>query len=310
MIILMLTQISLRTFRQIKIYTGIIVFFLLYSCITEVDVSFAEPEMEISLNCILRPEMDTVLVWLSYTRPLLSSNKFEPVEDARLVLYEGEEPAGQFQQADSTAWILPYKVKPGVKYKLEVTGENSTVWAETWVPQLISAEIDSLQLYNYRLDYKISFQDNPYENNYYWITAKGYSWFDGLPSYEIAGSLLTDYHFADDFNRYIESFGGYTYSYEIYMRIADGSLPDKIIQLQFHPTTIDLSQGPQEVIILSVDYHLDKYMKSSLLNRETDLYAEDVPIVYAPFPVYSNIKGGSGIFGSYSSISKIFSGNP
>jgi hypothetical protein len=37
-----------------------------------------------------------------------------------------------------------------------------------------------------------------------------------------------------------------------------------------------------------------------------DYYAEEVPIAYSPFPVYSNIHGGTGIFGSFTSVSKTF----
>jgi hypothetical protein len=47
-------------------------------------------------------------------------------------------------------------------------------------------------------------------------------------------------------------------------------------------------------------------MKSSLLLERMDLDAEDMPIIYSPQPVYSNIHGGTGIFGSYVSVSKEF----
>ena len=283
--------------------------FFVISCVSEVDISLNEPKKEITINCILTPDADTVTAWLSYTKPVLSSAGFEPINKARLILYEQGNPVGKFRQTDSTAWVLPYKIKPGEKYKIEVITNNTTVWAETIVPQFISAEIDSLQLYHYRLEYKILIDDSPSESNYYWISAKGYSWYDGLPYYEMAGAIHTNYSFADDFNRYTETFWeGYIYSYEKYIRITDISLPYSFIQLQFHPSTIDFTQGPQKVFILSVDYHLDKYMKSSLLMEENDLWAEDVPIVYAPFPVYSNIHGGTGIFGSFTSVSKEFSG--
>jgi hypothetical protein len=38
-------------------------------------------------------------------------------------------------------------------------------------------------------------------------------------------------------------------------------------------------------------------MKSSLLLERMDLYAEDMPVIYSPQPVYSNIHGGTGILG-------------
>ena len=65
---------------------------------------------------------------------------------------------------------------------------------------------------------------------------------------------------------------------------------------------------PMEIFLLSTDYHLDKYMKSGLLTERMEIYAEDMPIIYAPFPIYSNIHGGTGIFGSFTSVSKEFSG--
>jgi hypothetical protein len=281
--------------------------FFVISCVSEVDISLNEPEKEITINCILTPDVDTVTAWLSYSKPVLSSTGFEPINNALPILYEQGNPVGQFRQTDSTAWVLPYKIKPGAKYKIEVTTNNTTIWAETIVPQLISAEIDSLQLRHYGLDYKISFFDNPNEENFYWITAKGFSWYNGLPYYEMAGYFYSDFTFADDFNRLTYPGYGYIYEYNSYMRIKGGSLPNSFIQIQFYPPGISLSDGPQKVFILSVDYHLDKYMKSSLLMEENDLWAEDVPIVYAPFPVYSNIHGGTGIFGSFISVSKEFS---
>ena len=62
-----------------------------------------------------------------------------------------------------------------------------------------------------------------------------------------------------------------------------------------------------EIFFLSTDYHLDKYMKSSLLLEQMDINAEDMPIIYSPQPVYSNIHGGAGIFGSFYSVSKLSS---
>jgi hypothetical protein len=63
---------------------------------------------------------------------------------------------------------------------------------------------------------------------------------------------------------------------------------------------------PMEVFLLSTDYHLDKYMKSGLLTERMEIYAEDMPFIYSPQPVYSNIHGGTGIFGSFNSVSKVF----
>lgn len=47
-------------------------------------------------------------------------------------------------------------------------------------------------------------------------------------------------------------------------------------------------------------------MKSSILTERMEIFAEDMPIMYAPVPIYSNIHGGTGIFGSFTGISKEF----
>jgi hypothetical protein len=95
--------------------------------------------------------------------------------------------------------------------------------------------------------------------------------------------------------------------YEDYIRIADKMLTEESINFQFIPAGIDINNGPQEIFVFSVDCHLDKYMKSSLMMEENDLWAEEVPIVYAPFAVYSNVHNGTGIVGSYNSSFNAFS---
>lgn len=278
--------------------------FIVISCVSEVDISLSESKKEIAVNCILTTDADTITAWLSYTKPALSSAGFEPINNARVFLYEKGNPVGQFRQTDSTAWVLPYKIKPGVKYKIEVTTNVTTVWAETIVPEKFNANITSLEVVTYRYDYQVSFLNNP--KSYYWISVKGYRHYNEKPILEHAPALYSNCSYADDFNRYLETFAKYRYSYEDYIRFSGNTLQLDSINCQFVPATIDINLGPQEVFVLSVDYHLDKYIKSSLLMEENDLWAEEVPIVYAPFPVYSNIHGGTGIFGSLNSVSKVF----
>ncbi len=280
--------------------------FFVISCVSEVDISLNEPKKEITLNCILTPDADTITTWLSYTKPALSSAGFEPINNARVILYEQGNPVGQFRQTDSTAWVLPYKIKPGEKYKIEVTTNNTTVWAETIIPHLLSAEIESIDGPGANLYYQVFFLDRPDIENFYWFGVKGYSWHDGKTYREISPSIFSNYSLGDDFNRLPENYHDFMFIYDFYIRIKDSNLPSDTINFQFYPSGIHIKDGPQKVFILSVDYHLDKYMKSSLLMKENDLWAEDVPIVYAPFPIYSNIHGGTGIFGSFTSVSKEF----
>jgi hypothetical protein len=118
--------------------------------------------------------------------------------------------------------------------------------------------------------------------------------------------LYSNFEYADDFNRRIYENGLYKFEYEYYIRFTENELSTDQTEVIFYPQYIS---SPIEVFLLSVDYHLDKYMKSSLLIHDMDLYAQDMPIIYSPFPMYSNINGGTGIFGSYTGFSKVFTKN-
>ncbi len=284
----------------------VLLFVLTVSCISEVDLRTKEIEKDIVLNCILKTGNDTVVVNLSYSKAILSSNTFAPVKNAEIKLYENKIFVGQFQKLDSFAYILPFKVKSGYKYKIESICGEKTIWAETKVPEKINVIITSINNTHNSFDYKVSFKDNPHKKNYYWISAKGFNTYDGKNYSEIAVALYSNYSYADDFNRLVEEGYGYIYEYEYYIRINDISLNQDSVNCQFYPASIHIMNGFQEIFLLSADYHLDKYMKSSLLMSDIDFYAEEVPIAYSPFPVYSNIHGGTGIFGSLNSVSKVF----
>ncbi|MGE0018376.1 MAG: DUF4249 domain-containing protein [Draconibacterium sp.] len=273
-------------------------------CISEITIDDDFKKKEVVLNCILNTQKDTVYVQLSHSKPIQEIDEFEPVVNARIQLFENGEKVGEFLWSDSSTYILPFSVLPGKIYRIEATAGNNKVWAETTVPNTINATIekDTSGLYNY-YTLGILLNDNTEEVNYYWISATGFEGIGGNRSKNIACALYSNFEYADDFNQTIYQNGSYKFEYEYYIRFADNVLPDGKTEIIFYPQCIS---NPIEVFLLSTDYHLDKYMKSSLLLQNMDLYAEDMPITYAPFPMYSNINGGTGIFGSYNSVSEKF----
>lgn len=277
---------------------------IMWGCISEVTIDDDFKENEVVLNCILDAQNDTVVVQLSYSKPIQSTDLFEPIKDAQIQLFERKTKIGEFVWSDSSTYILPFSVLPGKIYRIEATAGNIKVWAETTVPNAINATIekDTSGLYNY-YSFGILLNDSPEEVNYYWISATGFEGIEGNKSKNIACALYSNFEYADDFNQTIYQDGSYKFEYEYYIRFADSVLPGGKTEIVFYPQCIS---NPIEVFLLSTDYHLDKYMKSSLLLQIMDLYAEDMPIIYAPFPMYSNINGGTGIFGSYNSVSEKF----
>lgn len=278
----------------------ILILVVLSGCIRDVELNLNSKNREYVLNCILNTAQDTVVAWLTKTRNITSDESFEEVKDAEIVLFENDKDVGHFTYLDSSAYFLVYNPKPGMKYRLEAETVDGKIWSETTVPKKIDARIEkrasSLE------GYQVSFEDNKDEDNFYWITATGYEGASDNQYKNIAGIILSDFEYADDFNRYISESSVYKFEYDYYIRFSDSQLPNETIQVKFNPMT-GLSS---EIFFLSIDYHLDKYMKSSLLLERMDLNAEDMPIIYSPQPVYSNIHGGTGIFGSFYSVSKEF----
>lgn len=289
-------------------YFFVIFIILFVSCVGEVDVTLPEQEKVITINCILNPDNDTINAQITYSKLITDKNNFGSVKDISVSLFEEGELIGNYSKIDSTHFYFAYQVKPGQKYRIEATTGTKKVWAETMVPKNFEVGFAAIKDYIEGFDYIISIIRNQSEESVYWISAKGFSWYNGKPFYDIASSVYSDYRFADDFNRLVDQGFGYMYNFEYYIRLNSNEVPTDTINVKFHPSGIYINNGYQEVFVLSVDYHLDKYMKSSILLEENDMYAEDVPIVYAPFPMYSNINGGTGIFGSYNSVSEKFGG--
>lgn len=278
--------------------------FIFGKCISDVSISDDFKDREIALNCILDTKKDTVFVYLSYSKPIQSTDLFEPLKDAQIQLLEGKTKIGDFIWSDSSTYILPFSVLPGKMYRIEAITGNYKVWAETTVPKAINAivENETSGLYN-NYSFRILLNDNTEEVNYYWISATGFEGIEGNRSKNIACALYSNFEYADDFNQTIYQNGNYKFEYEYYIRFTDQELATELTEVIFYPQCIDF---PKEVFLITADYNLDKYMKSSLLMQNMDLYAEDMPIIYAPFPMYSNINGGTGIFGSCNSVSGKF----
>lgn len=292
----MLIRVILKTF-----YLPLLV--SVFSCTENVELNFRNENPTVVLNCILNTEQDTITAWLTKSNPVSTDNEFESIEDAEVTLFEEGEAVGVFSWSDSSAYILPIKPKPGKKYKIEAQVEGKTIWAETKIPNSANAIFERVYPVEYGSHYKVSFNDDQNADNFYWISATGNEKYAGeVTKTNIAHTIYSNFLYADDFNQFIFQNGIYKFEYAYYIRFEDKEFQGNDVEIVFQPMGI----SSPEVFLLSVDYHLDKYMKSSLMLEEMNLYVEESPVIYSPFPVYSNIHGGTGIFGAVNSCSKVF----
>jgi hypothetical protein len=288
-----------------KLFLILLNSFVLFACIQDVIIKEGPENREIVLNCILDTQNDTVFVQLNYSKAIQSNEPFEPLKDAQIQLFEENAKIGELIWTDSSTYILPFSVLPGKIYRIEAKTGNNLVWAETTVPKSIDATINKAISGFYNNSFQILLNDNINESNFYWISATGFEGAQENQRKNIACELYSNFEYADDFNQRISQNSMYKFEYVYYIRFTESELPVGLTEVIFYPQCIN---NPVEVFMLSVDYHLDKYMKSSLLLHSMDLYGEDMPIIYSPFPMYSNINGGTGIFGSYNSVSEKFEG--
>ena len=272
-------------------------------CIRDVTIHENDVNRQLVVNSILDPVQDTIVVHVSWSKPVQAALPFEHEKQAHVVLIEEDRLAGEFIWSDSSAYILPYKTKYGHRYKIEVSASGKTAWGETVIPDLLDAEIRKAFPGIYPDIFVVTLFKKENSGKHYWISATGYTGPHDDQKISITCSVLTDYELADDFNQNISDNSRYRFEYDVYMRFSDKGALSDTLNIEVNPQCIGL---PKTIYLFEPDVHLDRYMKSSLLLHKMDLYAEDSPVIYAPFPVFSNIHGGTGIFGSYSSVSRKF----
>lgn len=290
----------IKQFVSCLFYLAIV--FALNGCIQDVDVNFADKDQTYVLNGILDTSQETVTVWLTKSRPLASDIAFELVEDAQISLLENDQKVGEFTRSDSSAYLLNYRPQPEKSYRVEAHVDEELVWAETTVPSSPVANIRVAQS-GYINFYQIQLSDSKEETNFYWVSAIGYEGSEEAGNRNIACAVYSSFVYADDFNQTHGDISMYGWEHEYYMRFNDHEIQGKTVDINFMPQCIN---RPITIFILSVDTSLDKYMKSSLLQKNREDLSGEIPIAYSPFPIYSNIHGGTGIFGSVNSASKVF----
>ncbi len=206
---------------------------------------------------------------------------------------------------DNSRYVLPFKVSPNKKYRIKAMVNGKTIWAETTLPKAIDKECEISTNGIHRREFQLHLQLQKTEPICFWLSATGYIGASDNLKKGIANSVSSDFEYADAFNRTPTEYYSYKFDYMYYMRFTNQFINKKNVDIYFAFETIS---RPVEVVLLSTDYHLDKYMKSSMKMSEIEADAgeEGMFLGFAPFPVYTNIHGGTGIFGSFTSVSKEF----
>ena len=267
------------------------------------------------LYVVLEAGCDSMWIEVTETKGTYDKSPWRRFPEAEVRVYEEGELLGmaEYQPADSS-FVLRQPVKAERTYRIEarVAGKE-TVWGETHVPEEITdcrAELwyERKEIGTPRWTANCHWKDCPDKKNYYWFGSNsrrhGYQ-VDTLQWNEVF-LFESDSPLPDPFNRW--EFIGDQESQSFfahYIRVEDVGVNGKELDLLFCPLAGFSSSCPLKVMVamMNVDRGLDAYLKSCIENKDhSQPPTDEIPwTYYHPAQVYSNIHGGTGIIGSYSS---------
>ena len=239
---------------------------LLASCMkpTTLDPQVAP---EVIVNCLLEYPREEQALYLSYARSIDGSGG-EGIISAQVTLQDDTtgEDAAKLRHWGSGRWILPSRVIPGHRYTLrvEIPGQP-VIEASTTIPHA----------------YQVRHDSSP--NTCYYIDSLGE---ETLWIYTPAERIMTDCTAVDPFNQSGESY------HRKYLRIPSPAA--------YEPGCLHLYPNPEnnsEVVFMVCSEEYDRYLKDAF-SYQIRLLINDVTTFYDPSNIYSNIRGGYGIFGA------------
>jgi hypothetical protein len=263
---------------------------LLASCEAPADLELPARPPRLVINTVLVAGTDSTEVFLSLTRPGESNAPWATVPGATVRLEEeGMTVREAVEHAPGKYWLY-HPIRAATRYKLVVEHPgHATAWGETTLPSLFEAGIDSTGgrfVVN-------RWRDTPGERNYYWLSYLVYKK-DGSLGLPVEG-IFTTSALADRFNQERDDFAEIPTYYSGYARVEDNGLSGQTLELSYLCYGRVLGRIP---FILSVDRHLDAYLKATWMAWNTNRKLEDFPLFYEPAHAYTNVTGGAGIIAS------------
>ena len=298
----------------------IFIVFGLWGCEEVISIDLGKEKPVLVLNCILVEGDDTVWVAVSQTRPTRDTIAWKTFPEAEVQLFKNGALVGQAEWNGKDCFVLPCRVEAEQTYRVvaKVPGRG-TVSGETTVP----AKIKDYKLEIWQeacneqvvkdCEVKYHWQDLPDKVNHYWLTGfeSGYSAQkeNELDSIVLVRDtmnwrqfvlLFSESTLPDSFNRekwMNEAEDGYDSGYWNYIRV-EGTASDYNFDLSY--TTLGGPYFTAIASLINADYHSDSYWRSIIENEQMLWDISDKPWLFRPNEMYSNIKGGTGIVGSYS----------
>jgi len=254
----------------------------LFSCMQDADIKLPETDPKLVVSCFISPDVDSVMAFIDWSRPVFSSEDLErPIDNLQVSISDGSSQAFfqyDFNIGQYVLSLAEYPLALGVEYTLRVkapTGEE--VVAQTIIPAELplieSATLDSSSYINNfgeeinEFIYKTTLLDNSSDFQYYrFIFYNEDFWLPGKLYTSIEGQSFSDDESLVDGKIYVEQNITY-YGY-------NGAVSNK------------------RLAVLNCSEAYYRYHKTLQNQTFGNPFAE-------PTIVYSNVEGGLGAFGAY-----------
>lgn len=280
---------------------------------------YRNPEIEkiLVVNSILNPDS---VIGVSVTHPYFFSDPhigFSPVTSLDVqIAKDGGEWESLVYDAKTKLYVSDRHPAAGEALKLRINGNQETVSSCDTIPRKV--EIESVEATgegpihifwdnDYRFTYKITFQDAPDEDNFYFLNIE-----DNVRPYEHSemGQIdyTVDYVFqvlANTINQDIQGWqpDGVAYGYPFSDKgIAGERYTITVNEILQTPWVGRIERLPRKIKLYSISKSYFEYMVSVLAMDldESALKGNLLSLgLMEPTKIYSNIEGGAGLMGSY-----------
>ncbi|MFM1932574.1 MAG: hypothetical protein RL226_1877 [Bacteroidota bacterium] len=272
--------------KKLFLYTALVT--ILAACEKEIPFEGDFAEQDVVLNCYLGAGEPVVYAQVSRSETVISSEPFEFVTNATLVLYKNGTSVGTFSHVGEGRYELQHEPVAGAIYRIVCTDPVlGTVEASTYVPNFVGMGIYNNVPPPFEGDFQtfdIRFQDAATNDNFYHLLFYAFGFdFSSILTFQTKTEFLRSGN---------AEFG------EEYANFWDDCLfADDAFNGQEGEIDIRLVTGPgmeirAQLVHVSEDYF--NFVKSLKLYNE----ASGNPFSQ-PVQIYSNIEGGLGIFAGY-----------
>lgn len=276
--------------HKIYITLSIIGILVLGSCEKEVLLDF-DHEPVLCLNCILNPD-ETIKANITISRSISDTGNFSPLNNASIELYENNNLFGELTHIKNGVYTLDKKPTTGKEYQITVNAEGFTpLLAKCIVPQAPGITYEKVNYINNQYDLSVELQNLP-GMDYYWLYTTGSV--NGRKNG--GGNYPFNSPFIDNFNKEYDNSAKFGFTYYMQIRMTDEGYDGEIMKFSIPDIPVmDNIKRMADQHFLSADEHYDKYIKTTIINQMKE---ESYLPFYEPVQIYSNIKNGTGIFGS------------